>query len=231
MTINFEQIKKNTVKAERQLKETDCVRFENPNGEGKRVLFAGNSITLHGILPEIGWYNEWGMAASEKDKDYVHRLIANINEKAEDAAYCISNVFMWERNYMDGCEKVFPIYQNASDFAADIIVVRFVENCPSDNFDVELFKKELHKFIDFLNSTGEAKVIISTSFWHHIADDALREYAKENNLPLVELGDLGERDDTKALGLFEHDGVANHPGDLGMEKIAERIFRVLKEYL
>ena len=171
MTVNFEQIKKNTVKAERQLKETDCVRFENPNGEGKRVLFTGNSITLHGILPEIGWYNEWGMAASEKAKDYVHRLIANINENAKDAAYCISNVFMWERNYMNGCEKVFPIYQSASDFAADIIVVRFVENCPADNFDAELFKEELHKFISFLNSTGEAKVIISTSFWHHIADD------------------------------------------------------------
>jgi hypothetical protein len=47
----------------------------------------------------------------------------------------------------------------------------------------------------------------------------------------VELGDLGERDDMKAIGLFEHRGVANHPGDLGMQTMSDRIFAVLKNYL
>ena len=51
-----------------------------------------------------------------------------------------------------------------------------------------------------------------------------------HNMP-VELNDLGDMPEMKALGLFEHSGVAAHPGDLGMKTIAQRIFEPLKELL
>ena len=99
-----------------------------------RVLFVGNSITLHPKAPEIGWNHEWGMAASAPEKDYVHILISKIREKNPDAAFCIAQVSEWERGFMQG-EEHLSKYQGAADFGADIIIVRMIENCPFQDFD------------------------------------------------------------------------------------------------
>ena len=228
--IHMNQIEKNTVKAENQLEKNQFITFINPEGKGKRVLFVGNSITRHGIKHDIGWHNDWGMAASDLEKDYVHLVAKEISQKDSKAAFCICQAAEWECNCYDG-EKTFEFFQEARNFKADIIVIRLVENCPMDNYNSELFMEEYGKFVAYLNGSGNAEVIITTGFWKHIADSTIRDYAHKNEYPLVELNDLGEDDKMKAIGLFEHEGVANHPGDLGMEKIAERIFNVLKSYL
>ena len=56
----------------------------DPAKKGPRVLFVGNSITLHGPRPQIGWTNNWGMAASARDKDYVHLLQKKIAAVREE---------------------------------------------------------------------------------------------------------------------------------------------------
>ena len=93
------QLAKNTVRAEGQLSSSEFIKFDGPCGDGIRVLFAGNSITLHGILPEIGWYNEWGMAASAKERDYVHLMQAKIKAIDPNASFCICQVAEWEVNW------------------------------------------------------------------------------------------------------------------------------------
>ena len=218
----YSQMYKNTVDSKSQLKKTEMVKFDRPEGNGIRVTFVGNSITLHGVKPDIGWNNAWGMAASAKEKDYVHVLESAILAKDPNAAFCICQAARWERAYKNGNET-YPLYESARDFDADIIVFRCIENCPGKEFDRDTFKRELDALLRYLDKNGKAKFIITTGFWHHPGDVALREYAEEKGYPCVELGDLGERNEMKAIGLFEHSGVANHPGDLGMKSIAERI--------
>ena len=227
---SFAQMKKNTVDSKNQLKDSKVVRFKNPQGTGARVMFVGNSITLHGIAPHIGWNLECGMAASCEENDYVHLLMDKVNAVRPDSAFCICQLADWERLYKNG-SQTHHNYENACDFDADIIIARFIENCPADNFDNEIFKREMDALLNYLNKSKRAKLIVTTGFWRHPGDAAILEYAKEKNIPCVELGDLGEMDEMKAIGLFEHEGVANHPGDLGMKHIAERIFVEIKKLI
>jgi hypothetical protein len=222
------QIEKNTVSAENQTNSN--VLIENEKGKGKRILFVGNSITRHGVKEDIGWLVDWGMAASAKEKDYVHRVMANVLEKDPDAAFCICQAYEWEREYKDG-ESMHSLYASAKSFKADIIIMRVIENCPIEESDKSIFKEKYLKFIQYLNPEGKAKVILTSSFWKKIGDDIIQEIAVENKLDFIYLGDLGECSDMRADGLFEHPGVAHHPGDMGMQKIAERIFEKVKLYL
>lgn len=64
----YEQLKKNNVDSTKQLAESKLIKIYNGQGQGIRVMFVGNSITLHGIKEDIGWLNEWGMAASAREK-------------------------------------------------------------------------------------------------------------------------------------------------------------------
>jgi len=226
----FDQMDKNNVAATGQLAETDIIRFFNPEGKGKRILFMGNSITLHGYRPKLGWYGEWGMAASGQEKDYVHRVMAAVREKDPDAAFCICQVAEWEWQYKAG-EAVYPRFENARQFRSDVIIMRFVENCPKQDFEPAAFQAQAKALLQFMDPDGNAQFLCTTGFWRHPGDSAIARLAQELNAPLIELGDLGELDEMKATGLFESRGVSNHPGDLGMETIASRILPPLLQAL
>ena len=54
----------------------------------------------------------------------------------------------------------------------------------------------------------------------------MKEVAIRLGTDFISISDLGYHDENKAIGLFEHKGVASHPGDLGMRRIAERILQI-----
>ena len=220
--------RENTVSAEQQVNDV----IVRSMGEGRpRILFVGNSITLHGVRPEVGWYNLWGMAASEREKDYVHQAMHMVRGKVPSAEYMIAQAASWEIAYWQGEEGLKKLTA-AQEYDPDIVIVNLGENVNRDRIRQYDLTEAFAKMLDFFNPAGRARMIVADCFWPDPEKDAcIREAARQKNARTVKLGHLGVRDDMKAIGLFEHSGVAAHPGDLGMLRIAEAIYSAMEPML
>lgn len=214
----------NDVPALGQLKGSDCISFETTENADIKLLFLGNSITRHGKAENLGWCGDWGMAASSKENDYVHKLISKFCQKGIKVSVCIANLSDWERTR--NMDLLFTKYSSALRFNADYVIVRLGENACPDKYlsEFELCYGEL---TDLFSRNG-AKIVLTDLFWEYEPfDNFVAELAKARGYAFAEIHDLGNDDEMKAIGKFSHNGVAVHPGDKGMAEIAERIFRVL----
>ena len=131
-----------------------------------RILFLGNSITRCPAVPEIGWMNDWGMAASAKEKDYVHLLANSIAKLSKsDPDILFENIADFERNYetYDINTKLHEHLQ----FKPDIVVVAIGENVPP--LDTEesrtKFKDRFSKLLQALKDTGRPAIFVRSCFW------------------------------------------------------------------
>ena len=91
------------------------------------ILFLGNSITLHGPAPQIGWTGNWGMAASSEDKDYVHVLLNQITQATGGAPQVmVKNIADFERHLTD--YNIQEELKQELAFNADVIIIALGEN-------------------------------------------------------------------------------------------------------
>ena len=219
-------IEKNTVSAKNQMvNATEDLSFLGDENAKIKILVVGNSITRHGPNKEIGWERDWGMAASEPEKDYVHLLYAMLTETGKDIFMRISQCADWEVNFRK--ENSLDKYQEDREFQADIVVFRLGENVAEA--DRPYFKEPLKQFIEYICPTG--KVVYTTCFWENpIIDQAIQAVALERGEICIN-GCFSKEEKNMALGQFAHGGVAMHPSDAGMEEIAKAIFMVLQKEL
>jgi len=198
-----------------------------------KVLFVGNSITKHGPAPKIGWTGNWGMAATAEDKDYVHLILkafAEASDKQSEAM--IANVATYEREYAtyDLDAKLAKEFA----FKADLVIVAIGENVPNpaDDEAKAALLESLTKLFQKLKASGNPVILVRSCFWANAAKDAaLKQACTEVGGVFVDAGPLGNDKANFASSEreIEHQGVGHHPGDRGMQAIADLILKALAE--
>ena len=221
-------IEDNTVSAENQVTKSESVYFLGDENASNKVLILGNSITRHGVLEEIGWSGDWGMAASSRENDYVHQLNS---ELGADYYMMVRQASVWETRFNE--ENVLEDnFSEEQEFDADIIIFMLGENCHSlvqDKASQTVFYNKLNEFIDYFLAEGKV-FILTTCVWENaLVDETIITIANERNLPIVDLNCVGADSSNLAVGQFEHGGVASHPGDKGMALIASLLYDKIME--
>lgn len=198
-----------------------------------RVLFLGNSITLHGPALKIGWEGNWGMAASAQDKDFAHLLLKQIAKVAGGMPQAkIKNIAELERQL-----DAFKIREGLKDeleFHADLVVVAIGENVSALKDD-ELkakFKTTLTNLLKEVNKQGQPTVFVRSTFWADpVKDQIMKTVCAELGAVYVDNSKLSsvEANYARSERKFEHAGVAGHPGDQGMRAIADLLWAAILE--
>ncbi len=65
----------------------------------EKVLILGNSITIKEPSAELGWSGNWGMAASSKEKGYVHLLAAEFRKINSDVIVDFYSAGAFEKDF------------------------------------------------------------------------------------------------------------------------------------
>ena len=197
----------------------------------RKVLFLGNSITLHGPKADLGWTGNWGMAASAEDKDYVHRLAQAIGQRTgTPPATMVRNIADFERGY--ATYDADAQLRDAFAFEPDLVVLAIGENVPAlaSADEGAKFKGGVISLLRCALARRHPLVVVRGSFWADAAkDQILREACDEVGAVFVDAGPLG-RDPANAARSersFAHNGVASHPGDKGMQALADAIFSAI----
>jgi hypothetical protein len=196
-------------------------------GKVKNILILGNSIVRHGPLPEIGWVNNWGMAASAKDSDFVHLLIRSIKQKDSKATVMFENIASFERDFDSYNLDQAKEFRN---FGPDLIVMRINENVNADKAISKGFLKYYDSLINYIDPNKRAIKVIVGGFWpNNAVTRMLNDYAYLKGYAFIDQSMLSDST-TKAIGQWKDPGIQEHPNNLGMLKIKESIWATISPY-
>ena len=202
--------------------------------DGYNYLAIGNSITSHPLA--FYWWNEdIGMAATTEDKDYVHIVASTLPQPYKAMAY---NFSVWEAQSHDRAETLSLLDGYLSD-KLNLVTIQLSENAS----DLTTFEEDYVELIGYVKDNApNAQIIVIDDFWDSGEKaKSKRAAAEKENVEFVSLEDIkGKAEYQAGLGTvvydkdgnehtIEHEGVAIHPGNKGMEYIAEAVEKIIEK--
>ncbi|MDP4278593.1 MAG: hypothetical protein Q8914_13290 [Bacteroidota bacterium] len=144
----------------------------------------GNSITVHPVTSY--WWGCWGMAATTRDKDWVHVMNGLVKTKFHlHVCFSAFTIVNWERAY-DTFDKT--LLDTCFSAKADFVVIRLGENAIYS----ERYEPAFSEPIQYVQSKEPSALIVVTGcFWPSSnKEPAQKKAAAKHSCAFVSLEDL-----------------------------------------
>jgi lysophospholipase L1-like esterase len=190
------------------------------------IVILGNSITYSERNASIGWNDSWGMAASSREKDYVHLLSSKFRQTDSSARVRALNIAAFELDYAHyDFDKELRAYRT---LRPDLLILRIGENVQQGGFDAMSFQQRYSNLISYFKSGNPNLTVLSVgSFW---PDRRYVNAEMQKHQPYLSLEPLGFDITNYAFDRPNVDqSVKGHPGDKGMQGIADMIWQSLQQ--
>ncbi len=228
-------------------RENDSLRASGNNGdipdtndtgrpaENKMYTYLalGNSITKHAKCDY--WWNECGMAASAAEKDYFHLIASRLETEYGELRAAAYNFSAWEITAADRAQTLLTLDSYLA-VKPDLITLQLSENVT----DMTDFASDFRYMLDWLSEKcPDSVIIVIDEFWDAVKSGIKKDICSEKGILFADLSEIrGVKEYQSDIGAIVYDdsgephtvnhmGVAGHPGDKGMQYIAESVLALL----
>ena len=183
----------------------------------RQMLVVGDALTACAPDASLGWPNDWGMAATAREKDFAHRLHTALREASPELELATDSIMYQDE--MTGWVHLLPC-------RADLVVIQLGENYKG-GISLEEYGEAYGQMIDEVRE-GSPKTVVCLGPWENVQlEEVIAEAAAAHGAKFVSLRAIHADPANRAASEGKFPKIGGMPGDRGMEKIAEAVLKSL----
>jgi len=196
-----------------------CKTGTIPQHAYSNVVILGNSITYHPANLSIGWYGNWGMAATVADSDYVHLLTIKFKQRNSNCVVTVRSIGSFETDFKN--YNLDANLKDLRDLKPDLLIIHIGESVNQVPLDTAAFRAKYKALVNYFSN--KPAILAVGSFWSMpVVDKIMSGYSK-----FITLSNLSRDSTNASFGLWTNMGVQYHPGNKGMRNISNAIWSAI----